>query len=62
MAEQAIPLLNEARNAINLDEQLFQRIKQVYENRNKLKLNAVQKRLVEKYYRQFAEQGCRLVS
>ena len=60
MAEQAIPLLNEARNAINLDEQLFQRIKQVYENRNKLKLNAVQKRLVEKYYRQFAEQGAAL--
>ena len=60
MAEQAIPLLNEASNAINLDEQLFQRIRQVYENRDKLKMTPVQKRLTEKYYRQFAEQGAAL--
>ncbi len=60
MAEEAIPLLNEASNAINLDQQLFNRISQVYENRNKMKLNAVQKRLVEKYYRKFAEQGAAL--
>ncbi len=60
MAEEAIPLLNEAANMVNLDEQLFSRIKQVYDNRNKMGLNAVQKRLVEKYYRQFAEQGAAL--
>lgn len=60
MAEQAIPLLNEAANALNLDDQLFNRIKQVYDNRDKLKLDPVQKRLVEKYYRQFAEQGAAL--
>lgn len=60
MAEQAIPLLNEAQNAINLNDQLFARIKQVYDNRDKLKLTPVQKRLVEKYYKQFAEQGAAL--
>lgn len=60
MAEEAIPLLNEASNMINLDPQLFGRIKQVYDTRDKQKLNAVQKRLVEKYYRQFAEQGAAL--
>ena len=60
MAEEAIPLLNQASNDLNLNDQLFARIKQVYDNRNKLKLDKVQKRLVEKYYRQFAEQGAAL--
>ncbi len=60
IAEEAIPLLNEATNMVNLNEALFQRIKQVYDNRNKMGLTPVQKRLVEKYYRQFAEQGAAL--
>ncbi len=60
MADEAIPLLNEAQNMIMLDEPLFQRIKQVYDARDKQKLTPVQKRLVEKYYRQFAEQGAAL--
>ena len=60
MAEEAIPLLNDAANKINLNEQLFQKIQTVYENRNKLKLTPVQKRVVEKYYKQFAEQGAAL--
>ncbi|MCI5627471.1 MAG: M3 family metallopeptidase [Porphyromonadaceae bacterium] len=60
MADEAIPLLNQAQNDINLNDALFERIKQVYDNRNKLKLTPVQKRVVEKYYRQFAEQGAAL--
>ncbi|MCM1378211.1 MAG: M3 family metallopeptidase [Clostridium sp.] len=60
MSEQAIPILNEASNAVNLNEALFARIKQVYDRRDQLGLNPVQKRLVEKYYRQFAEQGANL--
>ncbi len=60
VADQAIPLLNEASNNIYLDSLLFQRIKQVYDRRNKLGMNAVQKRLVEKYYREFVEQGADL--
>ena len=60
MAEEAIPLLNEASNQVNLDDQLFQRIKAVYDQRDKLKLTPVQKRVVEKYYREFAEQGAAL--
>lgn len=60
MAEEAIPLLNEASNQLNLNEALFQRIKAVYDNADGLKLSNVQKRVVEKYYRQFAEQGAAL--
>lgn len=60
MAEEAIPLLNEAANQLNLDEALFQRIKAVYDNMDRLKLDKVQRRVVEKYYRGFVEQGAAL--
>ncbi len=60
MSEEAIPLLNDANNKLMLNDLLFQRIKSVYDMRDKMGLNAVQKRLVEKYYRQFAEQGAAL--
>lgn len=60
MAEEAIPLLNEASNELNLDEKLFEKIKYVYDNRDKQKLTPVQKRVVEKYYKKFQEQGAAL--
>lgn len=60
MAEEAIPLLNEAANQINLDEELFKKIKAVYDRRNEMGLSPVQIRVVEKYYRQFEEQGAAL--
>lgn len=62
MADEAIPLLNEASNQLNLNEQLFQKIKYVYDNRDKQGLNAVQKRVVEKYYKEFVERGAALPS
>lgn len=60
MAEEAIPLLNEASNQVNLNEELFKKIKAVYDRRNEMGLNPVQIRVVEKYYREFAEQGAAL--
>lgn len=60
IADEAIPLLNDASNKVNLDEMLFQRIQQIYDRRDKMGLTPVQKRLVEKYYRSFAEQGAAL--
>ena len=60
MAEEAIPLLNEASNQMNLNEQLFDKIKAVYDRRNEMGLTPVQIRVVEKYYKEFAEQGAAL--
>ena len=60
MAEEAIPLLNEASNQINLNPELFKKIKAVYDRRNEMGLTPVQIRVVEKYYKQFAEQGAAL--
>ncbi len=60
IAEEAIPLLNDAANKVNLNEPLFRKIESVYQMRDKMGLDPVQKRLVEKYYREFAEQGAAL--
>ena len=60
MSEEAIPLLNEASNQINLNEELFKKIKAVYDRRNEMGLSPVKIRVVEKYYREFAEQGAAL--
>jgi peptidyl-dipeptidase Dcp len=60
VADEAIPMLNDASNSIYLNDLLFQRIKQVYDTRDKAKLTAVQKRVVEKYYREFCERGAAL--
>ena len=60
LADEAVPLLNEASNQVNLNEALFNKIKYVYDHRDQQGLDPVQKRLVEKYYRQFAEQGAAL--
>lgn len=60
VAAKAIPLLNQASNDIYLNPLLFQKVQSVYENRDKMGLDKVQKRLVEKYYKNFAEQGAAL--
>ncbi|MBD5370920.1 MAG: M3 family metallopeptidase [Bacteroides sp.] len=60
LADEAIPLLNDASNRVNLNDALFQRVKAVYDRRNEMGLDPVQVRLVEKYYRMFAEQGAAL--
>ncbi|MCM1319577.1 MAG: M3 family metallopeptidase [Muribaculaceae bacterium] len=59
-AEVIMPLLEEANNEVSLSDPLFQRIKTLKDGLKKSKLNPVQKRLVEKYYRQYAEQGAAL--
>ena len=55
-----IPMINDANNQMMLNDALFQRIKTVYDNRDKAKLDKIQKRLVEKYYRRFEQQGAAL--
>lgn len=62
MADEAIPMLNDASNKLYLNAELFNRIKQVYDTRNDKgrKLTPVQKRVIEKYYRSFVEQGANL--
>ena len=48
------------RDAINLDPKLFARIKAIYDSRNKSGLDAEQKFLVERYYKNFVRSGAQL--
>ena len=54
------PKLAAHRDAIVLNAKLFARIKAVYDQRDKLKLDAEQKRLVERTYRDFVRAGALL--
>ena len=54
------PKLAAHQDAINLDSKLFARITKLYEQRESLKLDAEQLRLLEFYYRQFVHAGANL--
>ncbi len=54
------PLTTKHRDNISLNDKLFQRIKAVYLDLGKSKLNADQKRVVEKYYKDFVRNGANL--
>ena len=60
IAEQVSPLLSELSDGIILNEQLFQRVKTVYDQREQLGLNAEQMRLVTETYKMFADNGANL--
>lgn len=57
---QIAPLTTKHRDNISLNDKLFQRIKAVYEDMDKSKLDADQKRVVEKYYKDFVRNGANL--
>lgn len=59
-AQTISPLLSEFSNDIRLNPVLFQRIKSVYENKEKFDLSSEQLRLLEKSYRNFSRNGANL--
>lgn len=54
------PKMSEYSSTIRLNEKLFQRIKAVYDQRDKLKLNKAQYKLLEDIYESFANNGANL--
>ena len=54
------PKMSEYSSTIRLNEGLFQRIKAVYEQRDKLKLDKAQRKLLEDIYESFANNGANL--
>jgi len=60
IAGEVTPLLSKHRDDINLNEKLFQRVKAVYEQRKKLKLNGEQAKLLEETYKDFIRGGANL--
>ncbi|MDG1246483.1 MAG: M3 family metallopeptidase [Polaribacter sp.] len=57
IAQEISPWLSEFKNDITLNQALFQRIKTVFEDRDRLKLTPEQKTLLEKQYKGFARNG-----
>lgn len=60
IAEEITPLTTEFSMYVSLNENLFQRIKTVYEKRNELNLNTEELRLLENTYEGFARNGANL--
>jgi len=60
IAKEVAPISSKHRDEIFLNEALFARVKAIYEQRDKLDLNAEQKRLVEEYYKDFVRGGANL--
>ncbi|NRA93599.1 MAG: M3 family metallopeptidase, partial [Psychroserpens sp.] len=60
IAQEVSPLLSEFSNDIILNEDLFKRIKSVYESRDQLNLNTEQMTLLEKKYKSFSRNGANL--
>ena len=60
IAQTVSPLLSEFTNDVTLNQELFQRIKSVYEMSESLDLNAEQQTLIEKKYKSFSRNGANL--
>lgn len=60
IARELTPLMSAHSNKIRFNQELFKRIKTVYDNRRNLKLNNEQLRVLEKIYDDFARNGAAL--
>jgi len=60
IAQQVSPLLTEYYNDITLNEDLFRKIKQVYNDRQHLKLDTEQQKLLDDTYKSFVRNGANL--
>ncbi len=60
VARETAPLLSALRDDILLDQRLFARVKSVWEQRDKLKLNAEKRKLLEETYKGFVRGGANL--
>ena len=60
IAQEISPALSDFKNDLLLNEKLFKRVKQVYENRTSLSLNKEQAMLLKKNYKGFTRNGANL--
>lgn len=60
IAQEVSPLLSEFSNDITLNEDLFKRVKAVYEQKDQLELTIEQKTLLDKKYKSFSRNGANL--
>ena len=59
-AKEISPKITKHKDDINLNEELFQRVKAVYDKKESLDLNTEQNKLLDKYYKTFVRGGINL--
>lgn len=59
-ADEIMPMLTEFGNDIKLNEKLFEKVKNIFENQSNFELNDEQKMLLEKTYKSFTRNGANL--
>lgn len=60
LSQKLSPMLSQHSNNINLNEKLFQRVKAVYDQKDKLGLNPEEMKLLENTYKGFVKRGANL--
>jgi len=60
ISKKVSPMLSKHNDDINLNENLFKRVKEVYDKRESLGLNTEQNKLLDKYYKNFIRGGANL--
>src|SRR5690554_248562 len=60
IAQEVSPLLSEFSNDVTLNEELFERVKAVYKEKDSLDLTTEQKTLLDKKYKAFSRNGANL--
>src|SRR5690606_8209309 len=60
IAQEVSPVLSEFRNDIILDKRLFERVKEIYKDQDKLNLSIEQQMLLDKKYKAFSRNGANL--
>jgi Zn-dependent oligopeptidase len=60
IAQEVSPWLSEFSNDLTLNEELFKRVKAVYEQKDSLNLSVEENRLLEKHYKSFSRNGANL--
>ena len=60
IAQEVSPWLSEFSNDLTLNEELFKRVKSVYEQKDSLELTVEQKTLLDKHYKSFTRNGANL--
>jgi len=60
ISKEVSPMLSKHKDDINLNQDLFKRVKQVYEMSESLGLNTEQNKLLDKYYKEFVRGGANL--
>ena len=62
IAQESVTMMTKHNNDIYLNEKLFNRVKSIYQERDKLNLSIEQKTVLENYYLDFIDGGANLSS